>query len=76
MSLGTPPLLGKALILLGIGLAIFGVILIILSKIPFAGKLPGDIIIQRKSFTLYFPLATCLVLSMVISVIFYFWGKR
>jgi len=69
-------LLGKTLIFLGAGLAILGIMLILLNKIPFAGKLPGDIIIQRKNFSLYFPLATCLLLSVIISVIFYFWGKR
>lgn len=70
------PLLGKALILLGVGLVISGVFLILLNKIPLIGKLPGDILIQRKNFALYFPLATCLLLSLIISVIFYFWGKR
>jgi len=70
------PLLGKALILLGVGLVISGVFLILLNKIPLIGKLPGDILIQRKNFALYFPLGTCLLLSLIISVIFYFWGKR
>jgi len=70
------PLLGKALILLGVGLVISGVFLILLNKIPLIGKLPGDILIQRKNFALYFPLATCLLLSLIISVIFYFWGKK
>ncbi len=69
-------LLAKALIFLGVGLVILGVILILINKVPFAGRLPGDIIIQRKNFAFYFPLATCLVLSLIISVIFYFWGKR
>ena len=69
-------LLGKALIFLGVGLVISGVALILINKIPFVGKLPGDIIIQRKNFTFYFPLVTCLVLSLIFSAIFYFWGKR
>ncbi|MBL7069865.1 MAG: DUF2905 domain-containing protein [Candidatus Omnitrophica bacterium] len=73
MNLG---LLGRALIFLGGALVILGVILVLFNKIPFAGKLPGDILIQRKNFTVYFPLATCLLLSLIISVIFYFWGKR
>lgn len=73
MNLG---LLGRALFFLGGALVILGVILVLFNKIPFAGKLPGDILIQRKNFTVYFPLATCLLLSLIISVIFYFWGKR
>ncbi|MFH1335612.1 MAG: DUF2905 domain-containing protein [Candidatus Zixiibacteriota bacterium] len=63
---------GLLMILVGGGLLLFG-------KIPFLGKLPGDIHIQKKSFEFYFPIITCLVISLVLSALvsFYFlWFKK
>ena len=64
---------GKSLIIIGILISIIGAGLVIFSrfKIPFLGKLPGDILIQKKNFTFYFPLATSLILSIVLSFILY-----
>lgn len=69
--------IGKFLIALGILIAIAGVIVILIrhTGIPF-GRLPGDIIIQRKNFTFYFPLATGILLSIVISLLLYFFIGR
>jgi len=61
--------MGKFLIFTGIIIIIFGLILIFAPKIPYLGRLPGDIIIQRKNFTFYFPLVTCIVLSLVLTII-------
>ena len=47
-----------------------GILLALFGKIPFLGKLPGDIHIQKGNFGLYFPLMTCLVISVVISLVF------
>jgi hypothetical protein len=44
--------------------------------IPFLGKLPGDIIIQRKNFTFYFPVMTSMILSILLSIILYFFFGR
>jgi hypothetical protein len=44
-------------------------------KIPFFGKLPGDIIIRKKNFTFYFPIVTSILLSLLISLIIYFFRK-
>ncbi len=68
--------LGKVLILSGIMLIIIGVVLIALHKIPFLGKLPGDIYISKKNVTFYFPLATSLLISLILSFILWLWSKR
>lgn len=61
--------LGKFLVLIGIITIIVGLILILFPKIPFLGKLPGDIIIKRDNFTFYFPLATSIILSLILTII-------
>ena len=64
--------LGKTLIFIGIASAVFGVIFLLGAKIPWLGHLPGDITIERERFTFYFPLATCLLVSALISLVVYF----
>jgi len=61
--------LGKILVLTGLGLVGVGVLLWIGGKIPGLGRLPGDIVIKRENFTFYFPLATCIIMSVVLSLI-------
>jgi len=68
--------IGKALILCGIIFLFLGALLIFAQKIPFLGKLPGDICIEKKNFTFYFPLATSLLLSAVLSLIFWLLSKN
>ena len=67
--------LGKALILLGVVLIAVGLLLLVLPKVPFLGKLPGDILIKRENFSFYFPLATSIVISIVVSLILYLFNK-
>jgi Protein of unknown function (DUF2905) len=67
--------LAKGLILLGAVLIAVGLILLFFQKVPFLGKLPGDILIKRENFTFYFPLATGIVVSLLISLILYVIGK-
>lgn len=62
--------LGKTLILLGGVLVVVGVLLTLGGKLPWLGRLPGDIVIQRDNFTFYFPLATSILLSVVLSLLF------
>ncbi len=69
------PDLGRALIILGAILVVVGFLLLVAGKVPFLGKLPGDFVIKRENFTLYFPLATSIVLSLLISLILYLIGK-
>jgi hypothetical protein len=61
--------LGKWLIFFGLAIASLGIILTFAGKIPWLGKLPGDIYIKRENFSFYFPLATCILLSAVLSLI-------
>jgi DUF2905 family protein len=62
--------LGKTLILFGIVLVGLGVVLSLAGRLPWLGRLPGDIVIRREHFVFVFPLATCLVVSVVLSVLF------
>jgi len=66
---------GKLLILFGFLLIVFGIILIFGSNIPYLGKLPGDIYVKRENFTFYFPITTSLILSFLLSLIFYFFSR-
>ena len=59
--------MGKILVLIGLGIA--GVGLLMLLGIPF-GRLPGDIVVRRGNFTFYFPLATSIILSILLTLIF------
>jgi hypothetical protein len=67
--------LGKTLMLIGIVLVAAGAVLYFLKGIPFLGKLPGDVLIQKKNFTFYFPVATCLLLSLLLTLFFYLFRR-
>lgn len=69
------PEFGKILLILGILFVVIGLLLMLGSKIPFLGKLPGDFIVRRGNFTLYFPLATSILLSIVLTLIFLIFRK-
>ncbi len=60
---------GKYLVVVGAALIIVGVLLMFFDKIPFLGKLPGDIQIKRENFRFFFPITTSILLSVVISVV-------
>ncbi len=61
--------LGKSLVVFGIILALVGLALMFSDKIPFLGKLPGDIHIKKDNFEFWFPITTSIVLSVLLSVI-------
>ncbi len=63
--------LGRFLIIAGVVLVVVGVVLLLAPKIPWLGKLPGDLTWRRGNFTFYFPLGTCLLLSLVLTLILY-----
>ncbi len=67
--------LGKMLILLGIVIILIGLGLLFAHKIPYLGRLPGDIYVKRDNFTFYFPLATCILVSVVLSLVFWLFRK-
>ena len=61
--------LGKMLVLLGMLVAVAGAILLAAGRIPWLGRLPGDFVVRRDGLTFYFPLATCILLSVVASLL-------
>lgn len=60
---------GRILVIAGLVLAGLGVLMLVAGKIPGVGRLPGDIVFQRGNFTVYFPIVTMLLLSVILSVI-------
>ena len=67
--------LGRALLLLGVVFAGLGVVLLFGPRIPWLGRLPGDIVIQREGFSFYFPLTSCLLASALISLALWLMGR-
>jgi Protein of unknown function (DUF2905) len=68
--------LAKLLILLGAALLLAGIILLVLGRLHFPlGRLPGDILYRGKNTTFYFPLATSILLSILLTLILYVIGK-
>jgi membrane protein implicated in regulation of membrane protease activity len=68
--------LGRLLIVFGVLLVIAGLLLTLGGRIPWLGRLPGDIHLQRGSWTFYFPIATSLLVSVVLSLLLYLIGRR
>jgi len=69
----------KILIIFGVLLVLIGVILLAFGKIGFLGKLPGDIHVQKKTFDFHFPVVTCIVASILLSLFlaaFLNWFKK
>lgn len=60
----------KFFLILGAVFFAVGLLLLLSPKIPWLGRLPGDILIRRKNFTFYFPLATSIILSIILTVLF------
>ena len=67
--------LGKMLVILGIVIAGIGVLLLVGDKIPWMGRLPGDIMIKREKFTFYFPVVTCIIISIILTLVFSLFRK-
>ncbi len=68
--------LARMLILFGLVVAAIGGLLLFIGKIPFIGKLPGDIYIQRKNFSFYFPLTTSILLSILLTILLSLFRRR
>ena len=67
--------LGKMLILLGVFIIVIGLLLLIGEKIPWIGRLPGDIIIKKEKFSFYFPITTCILVSILLTLLFTLFRK-
>jgi len=68
--------IGKFLIIFGVVIIAIGGLLLLSEKIPWLGRLPGDIMIRKKNFTFYFPLATSILLSLLLTLLFWIIGKK
>jgi hypothetical protein len=68
--------IGKFLVILGTVIIALVGLLLLPGKVSWLGRLPGDIIVQKKNFTFYFPLATSILLSILLTFIFWIIGKR
>jgi len=69
------PSFGKTLIYFGLFLVVVGVLLSMAGRLPWLGNLPGDISIQRGRFTFYFPITTCVLISLIVSLVLYFFRR-
>jgi len=69
-------LLAKALIVFGLILIILGTLLTLGGKISWLGRLPGDIYIHRKGLSFYFPITTCILISIVLTIILWLVWQR
>ena len=67
--------LGKTLIVAGILLVAIGLLLTFGGKLNFIGKLPGDIRIERENFSFFFPLGTCILASLLLSLIIWIFKR-
>jgi hypothetical protein len=62
---------GRLLLTAGFILILAGCLFIAFDKVPFLGKLPGDISIEKEHFRFYFPFTTCIIISLIISILFF-----
>jgi len=60
---------GKLFITIGFLLVLVGIVIIFIGKIPYIGKLPGDIYIKKERFVFYFPLVTSIIISIILTII-------
>ena len=68
--------LGKLLIYIGIVVIVLGAVFVLLGKAPWFGRLPGDIIIRREGYSIYIPLVTMILFSLVLTLIFNLIGRK
>jgi hypothetical protein len=68
--------LGKALIVVGLAIAVVGAVILVAGRIPWLGRLPGDIHVERGHWSFYFPLTTSILVSLLLSLVLYLIGRR
>ena len=68
--------MARMLIIFGVVLALVGGLFLLVGKIPFLGRLPGDIVLRREHWSLYFPLTTSILISIVLTLLFCVFGRR
>ena len=68
--------MGRILILIGVAFILTGLLLSLLPKIPGLGRFPGDILVHKGHFTFYFPVTTCLLLSLLLTAVSWLLGRK
>jgi len=67
--------LGRVLMMLGGGIFALGVIVAVVGKVPWLGRLPGDLVVQRGPVSFYFPIVTCIVISLLINLLLWLFRR-
>ena len=70
------PELGRSLIVIGGIIALVGVVLLVATRLPWLGQLPGDIVVRRDNFTFHFPIVTSIVVSIVLTLLLNLFFRR
>ena len=70
------PELGRALVVLGVVIVLVGLVLVFFDRVPWIGRLPGDIHVQRGNWSFYFPLGTSILLSILLTLVLWLIGRR
>jgi hypothetical protein len=68
--------LGKMLLVMGLVVALVGGVLMLAGRVPWLGRLPGDIYVERGNWSFYFPLMTSIVVSVLLTLLFWLFGRR
>ncbi len=68
--------LGRALVIFGLVVVAIGGLVLLAGKVPFIGRLPGDIVVRKGNFTLYAPIMTGIILSLVLTLVLNLWARR
>ncbi|HSG06067.1 MAG TPA: DUF2905 domain-containing protein [Nitrospiria bacterium] len=66
---------GKLLVVFGLLLAGIGLLILLSDKVGWIGRLPGDIVIKRENYSFYFPLATCILISVVLTLLIWLFRR-
>lgn len=66
---------GKLLVILGVVLVLAGIIILLAGKFPGIKSMPGDMVFKKDNFTFYFPLGTSVLISIILTLIFFLWRK-
>ena len=67
---------GKTLVVLGLVIAAVGVVILLVGRVPWLGRLPGDVHVERGNWSFYFPLTTSILVSLLLTLVLYLLGRR
>ncbi len=68
--------MGKVLVVVGLIIVCIGLLIMFGNKIPLLGRLPGDIHIQKKDFSFYFPITTSIIISIILTIVFTLFSRK